>query len=449
MALQLDLSLKQQLKLSPQLIQSIELMALPLNELQDRIQAAIESNPTLEIPEGKDYSLDNTPDYDNKRDSDDFDEGNGGYDEAASDRAQQFMENTLSGKETLQEHLDAQLGCVSLSDLEFQTGQSLISNLDENGFYREEPERFLKPEQLACKDKMVSLIQSFDPSGVGVMNWKESLILQAKNLKLRPEELETFTSMVNLWLEQIRSGKQEQVAKNLGVDTEELESLYALLKTLTPFPGQAFASGPEQFVIPDLSIHQKNGKIVMEMNQDSIPALTINPEYESMAEETTDKQTKQYIKEQIGQANLLISQIEMRNETLLKVANVLLEQQSDYFLKGPKFLKPLTQKEVAERIGVHETTVSRIANAKYIDTDWGIVPIKSLFSNAVGEEGQSKNSVKEIIREIILKNQSGKALSDQKIADMLAAGQGIKVARRTVAKYRGELNIDSSFVRGS
>ena len=105
------------------------------------------------------------------------------------------MENTLSGKETLQEHLDAQLGCVSLSDLEFQTGQSLISNLDENGFYREEPERFLKPEQLACKDKMVSLIQSFDPSGVGVMNWKESLILQAKNLKLRPEELETFTSM--------------------------------------------------------------------------------------------------------------------------------------------------------------------------------------------------------------------------------------------------------------
>jgi RNA polymerase sigma-54 factor len=167
-----------------------------------------------------------------------------------------------------------------------------------------------------------------------------------------------------------------------------------------------------------------------------------------MAEQIDDKKTKQYIKEQISQANQLITQIDMRNDTLRKVAQVVLAEQSEFFLKGPKFLKPLTQKEVAEKIGVHETTVSRIANAKYVDTDWGIIPIKNLFSNAVGDGNQSKNSVKEIIREIIQEHQGEKALSDQKITDLLV-GKGINVARRTVAKYRKELNIDSSFVRGS
>jgi RNA polymerase sigma-54 factor len=125
----------------------------------------------------------------------------------------------------------------------------------------------------------------------------------------------------------------------------------------------------------------------------------------------------------------------------------LLVEQSEFFLKGPKYLKPLTQRDVADKIGVHETTVSRIATAKWIDTDWGILPLKQLFSNAVGDGGQSKNSVKELVKEIILSNSSGKALSDQKISDLLLE-KGVKVARRTVAKYRGELNIDSSFVRG-
>jgi RNA polymerase sigma-54 factor len=448
MGLSLILEQKQQLKLSPQLIQSFELMALPLTELQAKIQAAIETNPTLEIPDAKEYSLDSVPDYDGKKDQSDYDEGGQGYDSEASDRAQQFMENTLTEKETLQEHLLGQLGCVSLTDEEYQTGEALISNMDDNGFFRDDPAVFLKPNQLPFKDKLVAIIQGFDPSGVGVRDWKESVILQAKQKGLKPEEFTVFTAMVDHELESIRAGKTNQVAKNLGVDSEEVEALYAFLKTLTPYPGQGFASGPDQFVIPDLSIHQKDGKLVMQMNSDAIPTLTISPEYQQMAEQIDDKKTKQYIKEQISQANQLITQIDMRNDTLRKVAQVVLAEQSEFFLKGPKFLKPLTQKEVAEKIGVHETTVSRIANAKYVDTDWGIIPIKNLFSNAVGDGNQSKNSVKEIIREIIQEHQGEKALSDQKITDLLV-GKGINVARRTVAKYRKELNIDSSFVRGS
>lgn len=153
MALQLDLSLKQQLKLSPQMIQSFELMALPLTELQAKIQTAIETNPTLEIPESGEYSLDSVPDYDSRKDHDDYDEGTFGYDAEASDRAQSFLENTLTTKETLQEHLLGQLGCVPLSDIEYQTGEALISNTDANGFFRDDPSTFLKPEQLPAKTR--------------------------------------------------------------------------------------------------------------------------------------------------------------------------------------------------------------------------------------------------------------------------------------------------------
>ncbi|MDD3058383.1 MAG: RNA polymerase sigma-54 factor, partial [Sphaerochaeta sp.] len=146
----------------------------------------------------------------------------------------------------------------------------------------------------------------------------------------------------------------------------------------------------------------------------------------------------------------LIFQVQVRNQTLYKVAHILLQEQQEYFLFGPQYIKPLTQKAVAEQLGVHETTISRIATAKYIDTDWGIIPIKKLFSNAVGDEGAelSKQAVKETIRQILEEHQGQKALSDQKISDILKE-KGISVARRTVAKYRNELNIDPSFVRGT
>ncbi|MFA6844476.1 MAG: RNA polymerase factor sigma-54 [Sphaerochaetaceae bacterium] len=445
---QLSLGLKQQLKLSPQLIQSLELMALPLTELQQRIQTAIESNPALEIPENNTFSLDNMKDMDRKRDEMDYYEGSH-YDSEASDRAQAFMENTFTVEETLQDHLLSQLGCIPLDPEAYKVGEVLITNLDDNGFFREDPALLLKKEQLPFKDQIISLIQSLDPPGVGVMNWKESLIVQAKLKKMKEPELKLFASLVNENLELMRSNKKEQVMKNLAIDEEELDALFDFLKTLSPYPGQAFSSGPQQFVIPDLSIHQDNGKLVLSMNNSSLPELTISPDFVDMEAQLKnhDKETKSYIQQQIRDANLLITQIQMRNQTLLKVGQCLLVEQKDFFLNGPKHLKPLTQKEVADQIGVHETTVSRISTAKYLDTDWGIIPIKQLFSNAVGEEGQSKSSVKELVKEIIENYQGEKALSDQKISDMLKE-KGVSVARRTVSKYRGELNIDSSFIRG-
>ncbi|MDD3903772.1 MAG: RNA polymerase factor sigma-54, partial [Sphaerochaeta sp.] len=308
--------------------------------------------------------------------------------------------------------------------------------------------------QMILLEKMLSIIQGFDPAGVGAKDWRESLILQAKARKVSGEELEIFKALVNENLELMRANKQTQVAKNLGIDIEELDALYAFLKTLTPYPGQGFASGPEQFVIPDMSIKQIEGELVLQMNNSSLPDIHINSDFEALAQEMGEseeaKQAHAYIQQQIKNANSLIFQVQIRNQTLYKVGQVLAEYQKEFFLSGPQFLKPLTQKTVADKIGVHETTISRISTAKWIDTDWGIIPVKKLFSNAVGEEGGevSKNAAKEVIHQILVEHQGEKALSDQKISDLLKE-RGISVARRTVAKYRNELNIDPSFIRGT
>lgn len=461
----LSLSQKQQLKLSPQLLQSFELMALPLAELQQKIKSEIESNPALELPSSWDFSYERFSQQSQQKESSKVDDTysdsssygsdyGGGYDYEASDRQQKFMENALSEEETLQEHLLSQLGCESLSEEEYTVGQILITNIDANGFFLEDPHDILTSQQAAHLQKLLKILHQFEPAGVGVKDWRESLILQATLKGLKDEDLVHFKALVNDNLELMRAGKQSQVAKNLGIDEMELDALYSFLKTLTPFPGQGFASGPQQYVIPDLSIKAEDGELVLSMNNSSLPDLRVSADFEALAQDlgNTDeaKKAQQYIQNQLKSANSLIFQIQVRNQTLYRLAQVLLVHQRDFFLFGPQYIKPLTQKEVAAQIGVHETTVSRISTAKWIDTDWGIISVKKLFSNAVGDEGAelSKQAAKETIRQILEEHQGQKALSDQKISDILKE-RGISVARRTVAKYRNELNIDPSFIRGT
>jgi RNA polymerase sigma-54 factor len=458
MALSLSLTQKQQLKLSPQMLQSFELMALPLAELQQKITSEIETNPALEIPSSRETSFeafaeknkDSEKYNDSYSDSSSYGSDRGGYDTEASDRLQSFMENALSDEETLQEHLLSQLGCEALSELEYEVGMILITNLDANGFHVQEPLGLLNNEQKALLEPMLDRLHRFDPPGIGVKNWRESLILQAQVKGMEGEELKTFSLLVQDNLELMRANKQAQAAKNMGIEPEELEELFSFLKTLTPYPGQGFSSGPQLYVTPDISIRKVEGELILRMNNSSLPDLTINREFEAFCLEKIPKETQTYIQDQLKRANTLMFQVQLRNQTLYKVGQVLAEKQREFFLSGPQFIQPLTQKSVADQIGVHETTVSRISTAKWIDTDWGIIPIKRLFSSAVGDEGEqvSKHAAKEIIRQILEEHQGKKALSDQKISDLLKE-RGLSVARRTVAKYRNELHIDPSFIRGT
>ncbi len=460
----LSLTQKQQLKLSPQLIQSFELMAMPLAELQQRIKAEIETNPALELPASWELSWDrfahNAGAREGRRSDDSYSDSSaygsdrGGYDSEATERQSRFLEGAISERVSLGEHLLSQLGCEQLSDEEYRVGEILITGLDANGFFIDEPETLLTPDQQVHLPKMLALLRRLDPAGIGVRCWRDSLIAQAEQQGMEGEELETFSRLVREKLELMRSGKSEQVAKELGIDAYDLEVLYTFLKTLTPFPGQSFSSGPEQFVIPELSIRRDGDELVMQMNDHALPDLRIQASFGHLADRIGDeeeaKKATVYINEQIKRAESLLFQIQVRNQTLYRLGQVLVKRQREFFLSGPLYIKPLTQKEVASELGVHETTVSRISTAKWVDTDWGLIQIKGLFSSAVGEEGAlySKEAVKEMIRRILDEHQGKKALSDQKISDILK-GEGVSVARRTVAKYRNELNIDPSFIRGT
>ncbi|MCK5155001.1 MAG: RNA polymerase factor sigma-54 [Spirochaetales bacterium] len=449
---------KQQLKLSPQMYQSLELMALPIMDLREKIQSEIEKNPALELEAARDISFERVERVERSRGNGTFDpfenSSDPGYIRKSHyidpDSKHKFIEGALSRPESLQEHLSQQLHFINLTAIEMEIGELLISNLDDQGFYRENPASLIPFSKHQVKDRMIEILREFDPPGICVENFVESLVLQVKLSGLAPAETE---AVIRNHLENLKKGKYSDIAKALDIPEQDVDDILRFIKTLNPYPGSNFSREATQYVIPDLLIQKIDSRLVMKLNDEQIPSLTLDPTFEGMAEntETIDKKTEKYIQRSIRDARWLMNSIEMRNSTLRRVGAALLKSQMDFFLKGPKYIRPLTLKDIAEEISVHETTVSRISNAKYIQTDWGIFPIKYFFSNAVtgtGDDGKnvSKTGVKEIVRELIENYSGKKRLSDQKISNMLA-DRGIKIARRTVAKYRGELNIDSSFGR--
>lgn len=451
------LTQKQQLKLSPQMYQSLELLALPIQDLQARIQDEIERNPALELSDAKDLSYESytgsseTHTYDYFENSSDA-----GYIRKAShidtDSKHQFMEGALYRSESLQEHLQQQLRLQPLSEADCELGTLIISNLDDHGFHREDPHQIV-PEGTSVEEleRVLSVIQSFDPPGIAVADYTESLLLQCD---LDEQSHPLAKQIITSFLEHIKRGKLETIAKELDTDVEEIQEAVSYIQTLNPYPGSIFAGSEIQYVTPDLTIWKVDHSLQMQLNSDQIPILSIDPVFEDMMEDPTldkDKETRKYIQNSIKDAQWLINSIDMRNSTLQKVGAALIKFQYDFFLNGPKYLRALTLKDVAEEVSVHETTISRISHAKYIQTDWGIFPIKYFFTNAVtgtSDDGKevSKTGVKEVMKEIIEGYEGTRRLSDQKISTMLAE-RGISIARRTVAKYRKELNIDSSFHR--
>lgn len=447
------------MKLSPQMYQSIQMMALPLQELKFRIQEEIEKNPALEIIEDKStVSIDaegqSAVDHQEEREyfENSSDPGfTGPLDYDASDNKRKFIEGVLTRSESLHEHLLWQLRLQPISPKLFNLGELLIQNLDEAGFHREDPNNVVKEEDKPFLRSMMEMIQGFDPVGTCTKDYREALLVQIKN---DPEAPDLADEVVEHYLEYLEKGKLNEVAKKLKVDLEEIEGLLSFIKTLNPFPGSQYSTESPQYVIPDLMVKLKEGEFFLILNDEEIPVLGIDPFFHELVhkkEKKPEQELKQYVNRNLRDARWFIRSIKQRNETLLKIAKAVVEFQRDFFLKGPRYLIPLTLKDIAEEVSVHETTVSRIANAKYIQTEWGIFPLKYFFTNSISGTGSSgsrfsKEGVKHIIKELIDAQSDGTKLSDQKIADLLKK-QGIQLARRTVAKYRKELDILSSYGR--
>jgi len=437
--------------MNPQLFQSIKLMALPVVDLRDRIQEEIERNPALEVVEDRTtVSLD---DYTPRREEDDYFESTSdsgfarrGGDED-SDEQRKFIEGVLSRPETLQDHLLWQLRLQPIDEERFRIGEMLVQNLDTDGFFVEPPAQLFKNVPQSILEECVSLIRALDPQGTCVSDYKESLLVQAR---LMPDPPDRVEELIAEHLEALERGKIAEVAKRMKKPEDEIKASLERIKELSPFPGRQYDTGDTRYVVPDIQVVRKEGEFVIILNEEEIPVLGINPFFMKLSDGNDGgKPVRDFVKENIKEARWFIRSVNQRNHTLLRVARAIVEFQRNFFMNGPKQLAPLTLKDIAQEIGVHETTVSRIANGKFIQTEWGIFEIRHFFTNSISGAGSggsrySKEGVKEIIKEIIA--EEGKRFSDQELADLLAR-KGIPLARRTVAKYRKELDLGSSYDR--
>ncbi len=470
----------QKLKMTPQLYQAVRLMALPLQDLKTTIEEELEKNPALQVEEDRStVSLESLPRRE-EAEGDWFDHSSDtGYSradgDAASDARRQFMEGALSQPESLQDHLLAQLALQPVPETWVRVGDLVIRNLDENGFHKE-PLSVLLPDEPERDTllKVLPILQGLDPVGTCVKDVRESLLVQVRH---HPDPHPRAAELLSGWFEALEKQHLKEIEKGMRITEAALRELLAFIRTLDPLPGRNFTRDVTRYVLPDVQVELRDGEFVIVLNDEMIPVLGINPLFESMARPRgaagsepgagsrraqpggasaarrplADAEARRFAAQRLQDARWFIRTVGQRNETLLKVCRAIVEFQRDFFLRGPKFMRPLTRKDVAQEVGVHEATVSRITSSKYMQTEWGIFSLKHFFSNPVagiadGGGRFSKEGVKEIIREIITQESGADKLSDKKIVELLAR-RGVSLARRTVAKYRGELAIESSYQR--
>ncbi len=440
----------QKLTMTPELIQAIRILQFNTQELDSFVQEELLENPVLEI-DGK-RKDDKTVDIDiQERIKEDYnDEESYKQWERSSDREEYSYEQFVSKEETLEDSLLLQLTFSKLEGYDLKIGRYIVEAIDENGYLT------VPVEQIAAIfktdsgkiDDILDVIQNFEPVGVGARNLKECLIIQlaAKGL------LDEVTEYIILnHLEDLGNNKLNKIAKAVGIPVTQVQMVCDLIRTLEPKPGRSFAVGESvKYIVPDVFVEKMDGEYVVTNNESSIPHIMVSPYYNALAKEAkNDEELSKYITDKFNSALWLIKSIEQRKRTIYNVAAAVVKHQKEFFDKGNKYLKTLTLKEVAESIGMHESTVSRSVNGKYMQTPRGVFEIKYFFSGGItgqGGTGVSSNSIKTIIKEIIDGENPSKPYSDQDIVGILS-GKGIEISRRTVAKYREGMNILSSSKR--
>ncbi len=435
----MDMIYSQNLILTPKMEYSLKILKLGNEELSEMIHEEILSNPALEYDEQSDKSSvliqRNQEDADyykhkNKKGQDDQDFSNEIKDES-------FIKQTLS------EFLKEQLIFLKLDKKTKLIVEFLVESLDEKGYLSFELEEITK--KLRCDkksaEKAVVIIQKMEPSGVGARSLRECLLIQLENQGKK----NTLTYLLaDKYLEKIADNKIKHIAEELGIEIAETQELIREIKMLNPKPGASFYSGITQYIKPDIVIEQGEMGLVISINEANIPNIKINTEYCKYLKLTQDKELVKYLGDNYSNASWLLKCINQRNDTLEKIAEVLAKQQKDFFEKGKGFLRPLNLKDVADITQMHESTVSRAINDKYLLCKWGLYPLKYFFScKNVGkniQQDNSSDSIKQAILSIVKAENKREPLSDMMIVEKLQQ-EGMKISRRTVAKYRSQLGI--------
>ncbi len=471
----LQTSLGQQLVLTPQLRQALHLLQLATPELEAEINAAVESNPLLDWEEPSATGESDAGDGGEPRDeagtegdrTDDHvgdraddawqDEGDGawsgqggGGDDGDGDASERIAQS-----ETLRDHLSWQLNLSHLSPREVAIGEAIVDAIDDDGYLREPlaaiaqglaPELDCSEAEVAC---VLGKVQRLDPTGVGARDLGECLLLQLDTLPPDTPALAQARRAVSTLIDRLPKLGVSGLADALGCDAADAEAVLHLIRSLDPRPGAQLGGMPQDtYVVPDCSIVRRNGLWRVVLAGGSHSRLTIHRGYEQMLQHAAGTDAG-YLRGRLQEARWLLKNIEARGETLLKVVRCLVREQSGFLEFGAQALRPLTLREVAAQIGMHESTVSRAVSRKYVHTPRGTLPLRAFFASGIdtGSGGEaSSTAIQDMIRKLVSAEDPRKPLSDARLAASLK-DTGVPVARRTVAKYREALNIPSSHER--
>ncbi len=478
---------RQELQLSLFQTQALQILQMPTFELERYIQQEAETNPFIELnytsPEDTENAVEQEDDEkslvetinknisDSNQDADSYDvEGNEveveDREESVDDyRNEHFTDlsrnpdidewiednfSNIKYRETLRSYLINQLHIEIEGPKEIEIGESIVASIDHRGYFVGNLDEIAKefnttPERV---EQILKKIQSFDPPGIGARDSKECLLIQVE--RLYPDNI-LLRKLIEEYSEELVRRQIPKIAKGLGIKPHEVEELIKLLKTLNPYPGYLFEAEPE-YIVPDVIVRiTEEDKLSIELVNNHLPEIIIVEPVPKNQSKHLPKEEKAQIRKFKESAIRLKKCVDLRNSTLFKVAKEIILMQEEFIRKGTEHLRPLTYKDIAERLQIHESTISRCIAGKYMQTPQGLFEFRYFFSGALksekGEKELSSRTVKEIIKNILDEEDKSKPLSDQQIAELIQKQEGIKIARRTISKYREEMNIPNAFER--
>jgi len=468
--------LKQELKINPRLYQAMDLLYMPLIDLQQHLKQELLGNPFLELLEPeeeeeapvaeeakaekeKKEKEDDEPDWENIL-LDDGAEALAGSRDLSE--AREYVEPVPVETKDLSDHLRDQVQMLDLTPRQRLLADECLGNIAEDGYLTATLEEIIKganqlleehaaeseveltvqPYTLAEAEEILKIVQALDPPGVGARDLRECLLLQLEDQK-RTDTL-AYRLVKEVW-EDLKAHRWSDIGKRYGLSPEEVQRAADDIAKLDPKPGLQYSAASDVYIIPDLVVQKVDDKYHVFLNDSGLPRLRISKTYQDIARDKKQYQgeNKEFINQRLNSAHWMIQAIEQRRQTMLKVMNFIVDRQREFFEKGVEFLKPLTLREVAEVIGMHESTVSRVTNEKYVQTPRGLLPLKFFFSSGLSTttgEDASARSIKAQIQKMVSEEDPKDPLTDQQIVELFAR-RGVKIARRTVAKYRDQLGV--------
>ncbi|MCC6927391.1 MAG: RNA polymerase factor sigma-54 [Gemmatimonadaceae bacterium] len=486
-------ALRQELKINPRLYQAMDLLYMPLLDLQQHLKQELLNNPFLDMIEPDEEDSEEEPELEGEEGPVDLAEPETAPPEereAVNNETIDWEEILLDGFETggvreeheereyyepvsvdrrdLDDHLKDQISLLELTPRQLLLADEFVGNVNEDGYLTcaipeiveginevvaraAEKENFhgdLPLYTLPEAEEMLRIVQTLDPPGVGARDLRECLLLQLRDLK---QEETLQYRLVRDAFDELIAHRWSEISKRFGISAQDVQQAADEIAKLDPKPGLRYSDASDGYIVPDLVVEKIDGQYHVFINDGNLPRLKLSKAYQEIARDKKkfDGENKEFISSKLNSANWMIQAIEQRRQTMLKVMNYIVDRQRDFFEKGVQYLKPLTLREVAEVIAMHESTVSRVTNEKFVQTPRGVLPLKFFFSSGLsttGGEDVSARGIKDQIEKLVTNEDPKNPLTDQAIVNILR-DNGVNIARRTVAKYRDQLGVLSARMR--